>query len=436
MDDFTNSQEFIVADLVTGAVERRENSRSGDVFSRPQHRRIVGLTRGEFLVRTLALAGGLVFVVAVCLPWVMVITTSSDPAHPIITQLADGTIQYDSRFPLDAFAPLWLVVRQHTPQRILDHLGFDTISILIHGAIPALGILVSTLLWRRLDTNRARLAVKIFSAWTIFGTIFTLFSIDRLLTRMWLFFPGYFGGFQGPNSVPHIWTGFWLALASLAMQWVAVVYLVREMRRTPISSDASSVRPARSWPHIGGALALTVGVPLWGVSFFLLYWATVGECSPLPFVQKFCNGRLDAVDGLSSLDTFIYTHINPTWDFTIKTLITTLFLLLALGGVAVIVSAWVQATSSMRTIWLALWAALSALLTVIAVQGMVSVVANQSPDIHFAPVADQYTLAPGLYLACLAVVANTLAILLIWQAERTVKPANPGRVTDDPVVWG
>lgn len=434
MDDITNSQEFIVADLVTGAIERHENSHAGNVFSQTPQRLALGLARGEILARGLALVGVLLFAISVCLPWVMVILTSGDPAHPIVSQVRNGSVQNFIDFPLEAFGPLFLLVIQHTPQRLLSHLGVDTIGIILHGVIPALGILLSMLIWRKLDNHRARLAVLIFGGWTVFCTLFTLFSIERLLTRYQLLVPPFFNGEFGllaeQRAVPHIWTGFWLALVSLVVQWVALIFLVREMARTRVRATQPSTRQTpRSWPQIGGALALTVGVPLWGVSYFMLYWATTSGCSVFPFVQKFCIGRLDAVDGVSGLSALIDNHIDPNLYFNSASLLTILFMLVTFGGLSVIVSAWLRAQSSMRTVWLLLWEALSALLTGYAAYGMLRAVANQTDGNH-------YTLAPGIYLACLAVVANLLAVCLIWQSEHHATPLRVAPTAHEPVIWG
>ncbi|HKV83491.1 MAG TPA: hypothetical protein VJN88_02975 [Ktedonobacterales bacterium] len=354
--------------------------------------------------RVLAIAGAVLFGLAAWTPWMVV-------AIP-----ASGTRQVVASFPDNAQGialVFWLMFAHGSadPAHITQHPTITHLAGALWTLLPAVGILLAPLLWRRPLTLGGLWALRLYTLWL---GLAALLSLCVGGTLEW-----YARHSTGPFNSPFnslIWQTRWglpLAVVALAISAFATMRLWRE--RALAYAQPPIVPSPHSQPQRWAAWTLSLGIGLWLVGFVVTPWATV-NCTDVPFtlnhfVEGSCAG-LDSGDALSTLAAF---HLSPTvWIFGRG--IYSLYGLLIGAAALFIIGAWMaRRPTRAYCVWLCLWLAAASILAFLAARGVARITVD-SPVLA-AQAVGQWRGAVGIPITLAGLLVAWLAVIPLERAR-------------------
>ena len=352
------------------------------------------------VARVLAITGAVLFGLAAWTPWMVV-------ALPL-----DGKLQVAASFPDNAQGialVFWLMFAHgHTdPAHITLHPTITHLAAALWTLLPAIGILLAPLFWRRPLTLGGLWALRFYTLWL---GLAALLSLCIGGTLEWY---AHNPTGQFANLVWRTRWGLPLAVVALAISTLAVIQLWRERN---LAYAQPSVAPLpRSRTQRRAAWALSLGIGLWLVGFVVTPWATV-NCADAPFtlnhsVEGQCAG-LDSGDALSALAAF---HLSPS-VWILGRGIYSLYGLLIGAAVLFVVGAWLaRRPSRAYCVWLCLWLLLASSLAYLASRG-VTRIAVDSPVLA-AQAVGQWRGAAGIPITLAGLVIAWLAVIPLESAR-------------------
>ncbi|MGH2487351.1 MAG: hypothetical protein ACRDHE_15190, partial [Ktedonobacterales bacterium] len=309
--------------------------------------------------RVLAIAGAVLFGFAAWTPW-MVVAIPANGASQVVASFPDNTQGIALVF--------WLMFARGStdPAQITQHPTITHLAGVLWTLLPAVGILLAPLFWRRPLTLGGLWALRLYTLWLGLAALLSL-CVGGTLEWYARHTTGQFN--SQFNSL--IWQTRWgLPLAVVALAISAFAALQRWRERALAYAQPLVVPLPRSQPQRWAALALSLGIGLWLVGFIVTPWATV-NCTDTPFtlnhfVEGSCAG-LDSGDALSALAAF---HLSPNvWIFGRG--IYSLYGLLIGAAVLFMVGAWMaRRPTRAYCVWLCLWLAAATILAYLAARGV------------------------------------------------------------------
>lgn len=355
--------------------------------------------------RLLALAGAVLFGLAAWTPWM------------VVSIRGDGTSQGVASFPDNAQGialVFWLMFAhgRTDPAHITQHPTITHLAGALWTLLPAIGVLLAPLLWRRPLSLGSLWALRLYALWL---GLAALLSACIGGTLEWY---AHNSTGQFSNLVWRTRWGLPLAVVALAISTVAVIQLWREREQAyaqPLAAPGVRSRPQRL-----AAWALSAGVGLWLVGFILTPWATV-NCADVPFsLNHFVEGQcagLDSGDALSALATF---HLSPN-VWILGRGIYSLYGLLIGAAVLFVVGAWLaRRPSRAYCVWLCLWLLLASALAYLATRGVAHI--TMDSPILAAQAVGQWQGAAGIPITLTGLVIAWLALIPLERARDRVEP--------------
>lgn len=237
--------------------------------------------------RALACTGALLFVVASWLPWSRVTATFPGASGQSFTMEISATT-----------FPLLLYVRL-SPTHSIDSVLLERVLGLLWYGVLAGGVLLALPLWQRASARLAVAAKRLFRAWLLLSTALALLAA-------WLFLSGApWAGVTSSIQIVRSETGpgFWLALAALALLWIAALLMASEPRVPPHKTPPATYPTwRRSRVQLLGFATLLAGILLWSLGYNAFPWATVNCPAPRLSLTHFVDG---SCAGLDSGDTLM-----------------------------------------------------------------------------------------------------------------------------------
>lgn len=345
--------------------------------------------------RILAIAGAALFGLAAWTPWMVV-------ALPI-----NGTSQVVASFPDTAQGialVFWLMFAHGAtdPAHITQHPTITHMAGALWTLLPAIGVLLAPLLWRRPLSLGGLWVLRLYTVWL---GLAALLSACIGGTLEW-----YAHHSTGPFS-SYVWQTRWglpLAIVALALSTVAVLQLWRE-RDLAYTQPQLVAPPPRSRLQRHAAWALSAGLGLWLVGFVATPWATV-NCADAPFtLNHFVEGQCAGLDSGDALSALAAQRLSPSvWIFGRG--IYSLYGLLIGAAVLFIAGAWLaHRTSRVYCVWLCLWLALASALAYLAGRGVAHI--TQMSPVLAAQAVGQWRGAIGIPITLAGLVIAWLALI-------------------------
>ena len=344
--------------------------------------------------RLLAIVGAVLFGLAAWTPWMMVAIQS------------DGTSHNVTSFPDNAQGialVFWLMFAHGAtdPAHITQHPTITHMAGALWTLLPALGILLAPLFWRRPLSLGGLWALRLYILWL---GLAALLSACIGGTLEW-----YAHNSTGQFS-SLVWRTRWglpLAAVALAISTVAVIQLWREREQAyaqPLVAPQPRPRPQRI-----AAWALSIGVGLWLVGFVVTPWATV-NCADAPFsLNHFVEGQCAGLDSGDALSTLAAFHLSPS-VWILGRGIYSLYGLLIGAAILFVIGAWLaRRPSRAYCVWLCLWLLLASALAYLAGRG-VAHITLESPVLA-AQAIGQWKGAAGIPITLAGLVIAWLALI-------------------------
>lgn len=351
--------------------------------------------------RLLAIAGAVLFGLAAWTPW-MVVAIQSDGVSRTVASFPDNAQGIALVF--------WLMFAHGNtdPAHITQHPTITHLAGALWTLLPASGILLAPLLWRRPLSLGGLWALRLYTLWL---GLAALLSACIGGTLEW-----YAHNSAGQFNAL-VWRTRWglpLAAVALAISTVAVVQLWRE-RDLAYAQPQAVAPPPRSHPQRVAAWALSLGVGLWLVGFILTPWATV-NCADVPFsLNHFVEGQCAGLDSGDALSTLAAFHLSPS-VWILGRGIYSLYGLLIGAAVLFVVGAWLaRRPTRAYCVWLCLWLLLASALAYLAGRG-VAHIAVDSPVLA-AQAIGQWKGAIGIPITLIGLVIAWLALIPLETAR-------------------
>ncbi len=363
-------------------------------------RRLPARLSRPVVARVLAIAGALLFGLAAWTPW-MVVALPASGAKQVVASFPDNTQGIALVF--------WLMFAHGAtdPTHITQHPTITHLAGVLWTLLPAVGVLLAPLLWRRPLTLGGLWALRLYTLWLGLAALLSLCVGGTL---------EWYARHTTGQFTSLVWQTRWgmpLAVVALVISAFAALQLWRE--RALAYAQPLVVPLPHSRPRRWAAWTLSLGVGLWLVGFVVTPWATV-NCADAPFtlnhfVEGSCAG-LDSGDALSALAAF---HLSPNvWVFGRG--IYSLYGLLIGAAVLFLVGVWMaRRPTRAYCVWLCLWLAAASILAYLATRGVTRITVD-SPVLA-AQAVGQWRGAIGIPITLVGLLVAWLAMIPLERAR-------------------
>lgn len=348
--------------------------------------------------RVLAIAGAVLFGLAAWTPWMVVALPSGGTRH-VVASFPDNAQGIALVF--------WLMFARGAtdPTHITQHPTITHLAGVLWTLLPAVGVLLAPLLWRRPLTLGGLWALRLYTMWL---GLAALLSLCVGGTLEW-----YARHSSGPFNSPFnalVWQTRWgmpLAVVALAISAFAAIQLWRE--RALAYAQPLVVPLPHSQPRRWAAWALSLGIGLWLVGFVVTPWATV-NCADAPFtLNHFVEGSCAGLDSGDALSALAAVHLSPNvWVFGRG--IYSLYGLLIGAAALFLVGIWMaRGPTRAYCVWLCLWLVAATILAYLAARGVAHITVD-SPVLA-AQAVGQWRGAIGIPITLAGLLVAWLAVI-------------------------
>ena len=277
----------------------------------------------------------------------------------------------------------------------------------VYALITFGGLALLPLLWRPLSP-RGNAAVRwIYAIWLVLLTLLALARLPNV--RQFLSQPP-----PGPSpetytlEASYLLPGVVVFPLGVLISCAALLLLRREPR--PLTPSAPTPRTGWQWV---AAIALTVGVLIWGIGFYLMPEVVTAACPPVIFsVTQFAHGACAGLDSDQVLTAASYAGLNPIahllfpfWNFTF----------LVAAGCITALGGWTRRLSVATLAWLFAWPVLALSAALVALQG-VEVIAQRGFKLTFETGGGGgWHIASGMVVTFAGIGLVTLGELGLWR---------------------
>lgn len=287
----------------------------------------------------------------------------------------------------------------------------------VYALITFGGLALLPLLWRPLSP-RGNAAVRwIYAIWLVLLTLLAVARLPNVRQFLSQLPPG-----PSPETytldASYILPGVVVFPLGVLISCAALLLL----RREPLPLAPPALAPRTGWQWVA-AIALTVGVLIWGIGFYLMPEVVTAACPPVIFsVTLFAHGACSGLDSDQVLTAASYAGLNPIarllfpfWGFTF---------LVAAGCISAL-GGWTQRLSVATLVWLAAWPALALSAALVALQG-VEVIAQRGFKLTFETDGGWH-IASGMVVTFAGIGLVTLGELGLWRELAKRKSAASAR---------
>ena len=231
---------------------------------------------------------------------------------------------------------------------------FEVVLTLSTSGIVLPGIIGSIWVHAQIRTMGQRTGVVIFSLWVLFLTGFGFYATAWMNAN---YNPviSFRGVFTDSQLTPT--TGWYIFLLTIALLWLGLISVWIEIYRSRQVALLPTVHRQSSGNYLG-ATFITVGLVIWFIGYYGIYWVLPTNCPFTPlFGSAQCNNRLSAGTGFGRFmtDTATTLHIGYP-DLSLSSLMYWgLGVIIVSVGFAFALSGWLRSSSTIELYGAVAW---------------------------------------------------------------------------------